>query len=151
MEDLTMTIIEASDYRFDVGTRGPIVTFSAVRIDRTDPSPDDERLIKEYLEDLGKWEVVIKAFSNLLGEAVSKPPPSIKTFSPGAYRIEAKVDEEYVRGTISLAKEERWRRREGSLSIDEILPQLKNVDKWRNLQRAISSLGIGGPFTHAGA
>jgi hypothetical protein len=108
-------------------------------------------LIKEYLEDLGKWEVVIKAFSNLLGEAVSKPPPSIKTFSPGAYRIEAKVDEEYVRGTISLAKEERWRRREGSLSIDEILPQLKNVDKWRNLQRAISSLGIGGPFTHAGA
>jgi len=145
-----MAIVESCGYRFDFTQDGTTVVFGAVRMDRV-VTADDVKLVKESLQDMGKWEVVVKGFSDLVGEAgLSKAAPTIKTFSPDAYDIEAQLKEEKengaIRGKVSLSKEERWRRnagdpgKESALSVKEITQQMVNVDKWRNLQRAISSL-----------
>jgi hypothetical protein len=118
------------------------VVFNAVRLDGADVTSNDVELVKKCLQDMGKWEAVAKGLSDLVGEAgLSKAAPSIKTFSPDAYKIEAHLEEkDVVRGTVSLSKEERWRRNGSDLSVEEVTQQLVNVDKWRNLQRAIFSL-----------
>lgn len=145
-----MVIVESCDYRFDFGQEGTVVVFSAVRVDGDDITDEDERWVKERLKDMGKWEAVVKAFSDLVGEAgLSKASPSIKAFSPDAYKVETQPKgKEVVRGTVSLSKEERHRRTGGSvgmesaLSVEEVIEQMENVGKWRNLQRAISSVRL---------
>jgi hypothetical protein len=145
--DLAMVIVESCGYRFHFTQEGTVVVFNAVRLDRV-LTADDVKLVRECLQDMGKWEAVVKAFSDFVGEAgLSKAAPTIKTFSPDAYKIETQPEEnEAVRGTVSLLKEERWRRnagdpgKESALSVEEVTQQVVNVDKWRNLRRAISSL-----------
>lgn len=144
-----MVIVESCGYRFDFSVMRTVVVCNAVRLDQT-ITADDVKLVKECLLDIGKWEAVVKGFSDLVHEAgLSKAAPSIKVFSPDAYKIETELGEnETVRGTLSLSKEERWRRtggdagKESGLSVEEVTRQMANVDKWRNLQRAISSLRL---------
>ncbi len=140
-------MVESCGYRFDFSPKGTAVVFNAVRLDGVDATSDDEKLVKECLQDMGKWEVVVKGFSDLVGEAgLSKAAPSIKTFSPDAYNIETELKDRIVRAAVSLSKEERRKRngrdpsKESALSVEEVAQQVVNVDKWRNLQRAISSL-----------
>jgi hypothetical protein len=145
--DLAMVIVESCGYRFEFSLMRTEVVFNAVRLDRAVAS-DDVKLVKECLQDMGKWEAVVKGFSDLVREAgLSKAAASIKVFSPDAYKIETKLGEnETVGGTVSLSKEERWRRtagdagKESALSVEEVTRQVANVDKWRNVRRAISSL-----------
>lgn len=144
-----MVIVESCGYRLDSSVMRAVVVCNVVRLDRT-ITADDVKLVKECLQDMGKWEAVVKGFSDLAREAgLSKAATSIKVFSPDAYKIEAELGENgAVRGTVSLSKEERWRRtggdagKESALSVEEVTRQVANVDKWRNMQRAISSMRL---------
>jgi hypothetical protein len=138
-----MVTIESCEYRFAFDMRGTAVIFKAVRVDGGGVTDADEQAVKECLNDLGKWETVKKAFSDLIGGfGLAKNALDIKAYAVSAYNIETKVEEGTVRGSIHLSEEERHLRDgrgEDPISVEEIARQLRNVDKWRNLQRAIFS------------
>jgi hypothetical protein len=139
-----MVTIESCEYRFAFDMRGTAVIFKAVRVDRGGVTDPDEQAVKECLNDIGKWETVKKTFSDLIsGFGLAKNALDIKAYTVSAYNIETKVEEGTVKGSISLSKEERLLREgrgEDPISVEEIARQLRNVDRWRNLQRAVFSL-----------
>ena len=136
--------VECGDYRFDFDMRGTTVTFKTVRLDGEGVLNEDEQRVKECMSDIGKWETVKKAFLDLIsGVDLAKNVLEIKAYTVKSYNIETKFEEGTVRGSIRLSEEEhhlRDARGEGSISVEEVARQLRNVDKWRNMQRAISSL-----------
>ena len=136
--------VECSDYRFDFDMRGTTVTFKTARLGGGDVTNEDEQWVTECMSDLGKWETVKKAFLDLIsGVDLAKNALEIKAYTVKSYNIETKFEEGTVRGSVRLSEEERRLRNakgEGSISVEEVARQLRNVDKWRNMQRAISSL-----------
>jgi len=137
----SLDTVECCGYRFGFELHGTAVRFTFARIDGIDVTDHDREDVLNCLKDMGKWEAVTKAFLDVVGTTgllnkSSQADPS----RPEAYTFEIKLDNDQVRGLVLLSKEERHRRRGSPLTIQEVVQQLKNVDKWRNLQRAISLL-----------
>ena len=135
---------ECCNYRFDFELRGTTVSFKAIRADGESVTNDDEQRVRECLNDIGKWETVKKAFLDLIsGIELAKNALEIKAYTVESYNMETKVEEGTVRGSIRLSENERHlrdARGEGSITAEEVARQMRNVDKWRNMQRALSSL-----------
>jgi hypothetical protein len=145
-----MDSVELWGYEFDFTyDEKNQVGFKVVRLDRSDATQTDRQRIEQRLNELGKWETIMKAFSDLDS---SKNSLDIRIFTDNPYQIEIRMKntqeetnlpDKILEGTICLSAEERnWREGAGAghISVDEVCQQLRNVDKWRNLQRAISSL-----------
>jgi len=138
---LTLVIVESSDYRFEFKLNRSSVIFGAVRVDGNDLTADDEQRVIECLKDMGKWEATVKALSDLLtGAGLSNATSNINPSRLNAYETQLDKDRDVTTGRIYLSPEERHRRNEAPLSVEEISGQVENIDKWRNLQRAISSV-----------
>jgi hypothetical protein len=141
-----MVTAESCGYRFEFEIeRGNLITFAAARVDGYDLKVEDEQEVKRCLDDLGSWEVVTKTLHDLTGQGADLTPSR-----PNAY--ETKVGpgpgKGVLMGSISLRPEERHRRelepgKGPLLTIEEIITQLRNVDKWRNLRRAIGCIRQG--------
>jgi hypothetical protein len=134
-------LVKSCDYRFEFELgRDNFVTFAAARIDGYDLKADDEQEVKRCLEDLGNWEAVAKALHDLTGQGTDTTPTR-----PNPYEVKTGPGKDVIMGSVSLTPEERHRRelepgKGPLLTIEELVNQLKNVEKWRNLQRAINSL-----------
>jgi len=133
--------VEGCGYRFGFESYGNAVRLTAVRLDGFDTAEHDQESVVNCLKDIGKWEAVTKAFSDIVGatgllDMSTQTDPS----RPEAYTFEIRLEDDQVKGLVSLSREERHRRNGSALTVEEVVQQLKNVDKWRNLQRAISLL-----------
>lgn len=137
---VSLDIVESCSYRFELESHQGGVRFTTVRLDGFDVTEQDREGVLNCLNDLGKWEAVTKAFSDIVGTTGLLNSTQADPSRPGAYTFEMKLEEDRVKGFVSLSKEERHRRNGSALTSEEVVQQLKNVDKWRNLQRAISSL-----------
>lgn len=125
------------------------VRFYFRRIDEYDITIEDVPRIEIILNELGKWEGVLKAGHFLLSElGLVKGETSI----PHEYRNEFDFEtydvtpftENFDDGLlvrITLSMEERRRRRTlglgDTLQLQEVYDQLKNVPKWEALQKAL--------------
>ena len=120
-----------------------------------DITDDDIKWLKSYLDDIGKWETAIMAVRNFLDEigitGLANVVPQQK-FGRCRYDIgemETPVLQgNILKGRIVLSHEEWEKRRletpQGQepkeLLLEEIEPQVKNVQKWKNLERLLSHL-----------
>ena len=139
------SIVESCGYRFQFSQIGTELRFDVVRLDSDDTTEEDEKCVRECLNDMGKWEQVTRALSDLItGAGLSSARPDTRRLGPDVYEINVKLDRrrDGIRGSISLSRKQRLLhdRENLGLSVSEVVERLKTVDKWRNLQRAISSL-----------
>lgn len=139
-------------FEFEFNQEDNAVGFFADRVDRHDIQKDDVERVRGLLEDMGKWETVAKAVSDFANAAglrgTTQSEPVGTDIEP--YRVTVDQDLlEGVKGTVHLTPEERHRRsRDGTgkeelLPVQEIVNAMQNVPRWKNLQRALSSLKIG--------
>lgn len=142
--------IKTEKYKF-VGFEqsGNHMFFFVVPVEGRDIASGDEGEIRDFLEELGKWESLIKAGLNLLSELkiVQVDDTTLqnyqKEFGSEKYRVDIQRDtmHERLRVSIYLTAEERHRR-EGvglgsTLQVQEIYDQVKNVPKWRAFKNVL--------------
>ena len=111
---------------------------------------EDKNELEEFFEDMGKWEIFVKAGKGLLrdlGIPIEIEKEEKTEFGAEKYEkvLEKAEDNEGIKVTINLTAKESLRRSKGdseykALSIDEILQQVKNVPKWQTLKKAMLEL-----------
>jgi hypothetical protein len=142
-------------YMLQCFQEGKHVLVCVRRIDRGDFTPDDEKEVKDMLEDLGEWEDLIRTGLSLIEDLGLKPADEAMTRRYKEPTRVEKCDIKYVgivppwtevfRIAIHLRTEE-MRRRAGTsgaeitLPAGEIFEQLRNLPKWQTLMRAVSSI-----------
>jgi len=119
-----------------------------------DVTDDDKKWVEEYLNDMGKWENAVRAVADFLDDisitGIQAKIVSQQKFGSWRYDIEVQKPHDVIdmlEGGISLSREEALKRlvetpqgQQSKLLVDEIEPQAKNVQKWRNLKRSLSHL-----------
>lgn len=142
---------QTESYRFvNFHQIGLNVIFEVVPIEGRDVTDDDRTKINEFLHELGKWENVVKAGLNLLSDlTVIQVEQSIlqsyeKEFGIEKYAVNIEIASLRQRLTVitRLSREERHRREATETSpvfrVQEIYDQVKNIPKWRALQKAMN-------------
>lgn len=135
---------ETDRYRYSV-ERAEIegVLLVAVPLTGDGATEEDVGRVKEELRDLGKWEALVCSISDLLqgvGFNASRGYVTDYAFGYERYGIEVKGDRGYISVIVVLSKEERRKRQSPFLSGDEIIRQVGNISRWRNLRRSFSFL-----------
>ena len=142
---------QTESYKFvNFHQSGSNVIFEVVPIEGRDVTDDDRTKINEFLRELGKWENVVKAGLNLLSDlTVIQVKQSIlqsyeKEFGIEKYTVNIEIASLHQRLTVitRLSREERHRREATETSpvfrAQEIYDQVKNIPKWRALQKAMN-------------
>ena len=125
------------------------VSFNIVTIEGIDVTDDYKEEIEAFLDELGKWESLVKAGLNLISELkIAQIDETTlqnyqKEFGSEKYRVNVQRGRFGRRLVVHayLSREERHRR-EGTgissvLQVQEIHDQLKNVSKWRAFKKAM--------------
>lgn len=123
------------------------------RIDDQNITEEDLKELKQFFNDMGKWEGLMKMGISLIEDLavlpISKTIKENYQKESGAEKYIIKFDranENLVRAKLRLTKEECLRRSEGKrgsgvqLLKVEIIRQLKNVPKWRGLTKITSQI-----------
>lgn len=117
-----------------------------------DLNKNDEREINAFFVDMGKWETLERVGLNLVHDLglAEIEEETLKKYDRefGRGKYEFKIDPKKTRhdrivGYFSLSREERLRRSGGvsgasmKLPLEEIVSQVRNINKWRAFQKAI--------------
>jgi hypothetical protein len=130
--------------REDIGSVGVNVAY----LDKHTEQQIKVEEIKELLKDMGKWETVVKAGKSLLedfGITEKSETENEEEFGYEKYTMKYSQDRKSVYVIIGLTQEESLRRSKGDYrqlkpSEKEIAEQIKNIQKWQKLRRAISEV-----------
>ena len=127
------------------------------RIDDQNITDDDLKELRQFFNDMGKWESLMTAGISLIEDLGILPISERikenyqKEFGAENYIIELeRADERVVRVKLRLTNEECLRRSGGGrvsgirLLKEEIIRQVKNVPKWRALTKIISHMSSTG-------
>jgi hypothetical protein len=142
--------IQTEKYKFtDFEQTDSGISFNVVTIEENDVTEDDREEIEAFLNDLGKWESLVKAGLNLLSELKIVQVEEItlqnyqKEFGSEKYRVNVQRGRfgRHLRVNVYLSIEERHRRAgtgdSSVLQVQEIYDQLKNIPKWRAFRKAM--------------
>lgn len=123
------------------------------RIDDQNITNEDLEELKQFFNDMGKWESLMKMGISLIEDLAILPTSETvkekyqKEFGAEKYNIELeRANDNLVRAKLTLTNEECLRRSEGErgsgvqLLKEEITRQVKNVPKWRVLTKIISRI-----------
>jgi len=141
------------DYTFSefavVGTS--TVRFKVNTISGRDITAEDERTVRDVLNNLGKWESLIRTGLQLFSElGFIHPEPATlqnyeKPFGVELYSTATEIDRRYGNDSVwvglSLTTQERHRREAAHLNpllqVEEIRSQLSNLPKWKAFEKTI--------------
>ena len=138
--------IKTEKYKFtDFEQADSGISFSVVPIEGRDVNDDDKEEIEAFLNELGRWESLIKAGLNLISELkIAQIDDTIlqnyqKEFGSEKYRANVQRGRfgRHLRVHMHLSSEERHRRTSSFLQVQEIYDQLKNIPKWRAFRKAM--------------
>jgi len=122
------------------------VEFKAVPLERRIVNDADIDTIREFLQDIGEWESIIKGVRYLLSEieiisAVSSAAED-HNFQDYIWDISVGSVHQWVDVRVRLSPDERHLRqglkRSTKLNIEEIHRQLKNIPKWKALEKSVN-------------
>lgn len=145
---------ETAAYKLKLEEQEPSVIVTARLKTGRPKTPEDEEALRKFLLDMGKWETLAEAGTNLLAElgimnaGAETPLQNQRNPIVDKYELEPLNwdDVRLIGFKISLVMKERTRRSEGDqftappLRIDEVFGELKNVQKWRLLTEALKSI-----------
>lgn len=123
------------------------VLVKIIPVENRGVTEDDVREIEKFLCEIGKWETLVKAGLNLLSELkivqIEEEAMSYyeREFGPQRYNLRVTRDRfnKRIDVRIWLTTEERRRRGEEVLPIQEVYRQIKNIPKWRNFIKSNST------------
>lgn len=112
-----------------------------------DLNADDQRNVESYMDDLGKWEELVRAGVSFFGDNMVNST-GVDISSPynliprEEYNFTYTRDRGVITVFIRLSSEERLIRTGAvganlRLPLEEVAPQIKNVLKWRSFIRAV--------------
>lgn len=145
---------ETEEYKLSFEQRTYDVLISVCRVDGRDITDDDINNVKGFFEDIGKWETLIRSAINLLEDLnIVKVDERTKGYFRKEFGKEKYILEEMdvprwetCRFSIRLDPKERHlreaRNQNGILSVEEIILQIKNIPKWKNLTKTTRSVKV---------
>jgi hypothetical protein len=148
------TEIQIESYRFwSFKIEGNLVTFLVAHLIGRDVTEEDIKKVKAILDDLGKWENLVKTglhlFSELkIGNIQQADLQNYdRSFGKELYEMDIKkTNDDIMRGTVLLVTEERHIREEMHVepifSDSEMYNQIDNIKKWRTLEKTLLHIGI---------
>jgi hypothetical protein len=135
--------VEGYQFRLKQSEQDKAVIILNVMKTTGDVNGDDIKWVKSYLEDIGKWETATKGVADFLVDVGITVNPTITAEKYGKWRYyigdilkPAGFTDNQLEVGIGLSSQEYIIRQE--LPIVEIESQLKNIQKWRILQKYIS-------------
>jgi len=119
------------------------------RIDRLKIDDSEVEELRGLINDIGKWETLVTIVNCLIGDlGFTSDSQEVREYGKDLYNIKVERGEppytkEVVVFTFQLSKEELNKRealRAEMLTENEIVNQLKNIQKWRALLKTIEHL-----------
>lgn len=143
--------IELEGYRFwNFKSGDQQVTFNVIHLFGRDLNTKELDKLETLLDDIGKWENLVKSAQNLLSELKMVTPPLADTVDHekpyGSDQFETainQVDDKTLEVSLRLVNDERCireQRKMKPLSTKEIRGQISNLSKWRCIRKAIEDL-----------
>jgi len=129
------------------------VSFRVATIEGRDLTTDDRDMLEAFLDDIGKWESLVKAGLNLLFELsiVQVDETTLQKYQKefGSEKYTRNIGRDslgrYLYVHVRLSRDERHRREgtglDSTLQVQEIYDQLNNVPKWRAFKKAVELIG----------
>ncbi|HMK94807.1 MAG TPA: hypothetical protein VK536_05330 [Candidatus Limnocylindrales bacterium] len=150
---MSSDVIETEGYRFWNFKGGDnLVTFNVIPLFGRDLNKKELDKLEAMLDDLGKWENLVKSGQTLLSElkmVTLQPADAVnyeKPYGPDQYETAInQVDNKTLEVSIRLVNDEsciREERKMELLSVKEIWDQISNLSKWRCMHKAIEDLHI---------
>jgi len=146
---MSTTAFQTEKYRFEFVQEREFVLIKIKLVEplahRRDITDEDVKEIENFLDDVGKWETLVKTGINLLSDLeivqISEETKRYhqREFGAEKYRIEVRKSSNWhIDATIELSREERHRRgdREVQLPVDEVFKQIQNIPKWKSFIKA---------------
>lgn len=132
-----------------------VVNIKIVPTEGRDITDHDITEIEEFLHEIGKWEALIKTGFNLLSDLkIVQIDPETATyykreFGPQKYnvRVTSGSMNLSINARISLTSEERRRREDPLLPVQEVYRQIENIPKWRTFIKTRQLLSESSSFT----
>jgi hypothetical protein len=147
-----MSEIEAEGYRlWNFQILKSLVTFNVAPVGR-DAKEEDVKKVMAILDDLGKWENLVKTGLHLFSELKigniqqADLQDYEKPFGKEQYQIALKQVDENIEVAIRLTVDERHIREQKNVdpifSVPEIYNQINNISKWKAFEKTLLDIGV---------
>ena len=149
MTEETIMVDSYTFWNFKLDKASNTLSFCVGFLGGRDLRDEDKQTVEDMLNDLGKWETLVRTGLHLLSDLRIRQIEQAtiqnydKPLGTGIYKYTVeKADIDRLDCSIHIKKEERERRNqlkiEPIFSVKEITNQLNNVPKWKAFQKTIS-------------
>jgi hypothetical protein len=150
---MSSDVIEVEGYRFwNFKGSDHLITFDVMPLFGRDVNSKELDKLEAMLDDLGKWENLVKSWRILLSELkmITLQAPDVisyeKPYGPDQLEIAInQVDNRTLEVSVRLANDEqciREQRKMEPLSVKEIWSQISNLSKWRGIHKTLADLNM---------